>query len=316
MSKKRIVTLTLNPALDLTVRLTTLVLGQVNLAGKGSLHAAGKGINVARVLRDFGEQVTVTGILGGQNRQPFDTLFREKELQNEFLYEEGATRINVKVSEESERVTDINLPGLTVGKPTFSGLITVLEELCDQADLFVLSGSIPRGLCTDVYSRIIRLLREKGKQTILDTSGAALKQAIAAQPSLIKPNLEELEQLAGKRLETVEAQDSFVRELLQKGIQHAVVSDGSKGVRWYTKKHIYHTKPPKVSVISTVGAGDSLVAGIAFGLANNKEIPETLTLATAIAAMAVTQIAVGITSKQTFDELKQQVVVEALPFSS
>ncbi|AJQ95113.1 1-phosphofructokinase [Gynuella sunshinyii] len=315
MSSRPVVTLTLNPALDLTVQLPELIAGEVNLADRGSLRAAGKGINVAMVLRDLGEQVCVTGVLGQDNREKFDALFVEHQMVNYYQYEQGATRINVKLSETSGRVTDVNLPGLVVSETSWQQLQRTLLQLCEKADWFVLSGSLPKGLATDAYGHICNLLRERGKKVVIDTSGKALHAAVEAAPEVIKPNVQELEQWAGKPLPTQALQEEAVRSLLNRQIRHVVLSDGENGLRWYSREGAWQALPPKVDVVSTVGAGDSLVAGISYGLMNNFSVADTLTLATAVAAMAVNQVGVGITSPLRLDQLKQQVSIKPLSFS-
>ena len=317
MNGKPIVTVTLNPALDLTVELNELKPGEVNLALNGHLYPAGKGINVATVLRDLGEQVVVTGVLGAANRRPFDELFEEKSLENQFVYESGTTRINVKLSEARQRITDINLPGLSVQQTTIQQLHKCIEQLSARSDLFILSGSLPKGLDPQVYAQLIGLLRSHDCKVIVDTSGLALRAAVGATPTMVKPNVEEMEQWAGRRLATIAEQEDIVREWLQQGIHHVVVSDGAKGVRWYSKNGSWQALPPTVDVVSTVGAGDSLVAGLAYGLANDWEVEDTLVTATAVSALAVTQVGVGIsTQPDKFDELKQKVTVKPLGFLS
>jgi 1-phosphofructokinase len=315
MKKPSIVTVTLNPAIDLTIQLNQLVPGEVNLARHGDLRPAGKGINVAMVLRDLGEEVYVSGILGLDNRQSYDQLFQERQLSDQFVYEAGSTRINVKLAEADSRVTDVNLPGLTVSPATLAQLLSKLESLCEQADLFVLSGSLPKDLDPAVYGQITTLLKQKGRQVVVDTSGAGLQSAVAAVPFLIKPNTLELAQWAGHALADQAEQEAVIRHLLELGIAHVVLSDGANGVRWYSKNRALQAVPPRVRVISTVGAGDSMVAGLSFGLANNLSMEETLQLATAVSAMAVSQVGVGVTSQDQLQTLKQQVTVKPLPFS-
>lgn len=310
-----IVTLTLNPALDLTVQLESCELGKVNLALEGQMNAAGKGVNVARVLRDLGAAVTVTGVLGADNRAPFDELFRSHDLVSRFVYSPGQTRTNVKLCEASQRVTDINLPGLVVGPESLETLLATVDDLAKPGRLFVVSGSLPSGLDATVYGQIVARLKQENCRVIVDTSGEALGSAIAATPTLIKPNIDELAQWAGSASLNRAEQEDLVRQLLHRGIEQVVVSDGARGLRWYSREGSYEALPPRVTVLSTVGAGDSLVAGITYGLAQRWTIPEILSQATAVSALAVTQVGVGIPSRDALHALQQQVTVQPLPFS-
>ncbi len=307
----KILTVTLNPALDLTVNLESLDPGEVNVATEGHLHAAGKGINVARVLADLKLDVSVAGMLGKDNRHYFDEYFKQYNLENRFVFEEGATRINVKVKESSERVTDINLPGIEISETVWQQFLKHLVDHVDQYELIVLGGSLPRGLPEDAYAQIINMLKPFGKKIILDTSGAALTAAISSAPALIKPNVEELEQWAGKSLKNRDDEAETVQGLIARGIQNVVVSDGKNGSRWYTQDSIVQAKAPKVNVVSTVGAGDSMVAGIAFGMVNNYSTESTLKFATAVAAYAVEQVGVGVHSAGRLHELHNQVLTSS-----
>jgi 1-phosphofructokinase len=316
MSERPIVTLTLNPALDLTLQLDTLTPGEVNLTSNAHLRVAGKGINVAMLLRDLGDAVCVTGLLGKANRASFDELFAQREMKNRFVYTPGSTRINVKLSERGSRVTDINTPGLDIPTERLSLLREQLRLLAAETEYFVLSGSLPGGVPATLYGELTRQLQSSGSshRVLLDTSGQALKAAIESAPFLVKPNVEELSQWAGRPLTGREEQEAVICDWLSKGVEHVVLSDGPRGVRWYTRDRAIEATPPSVQVVSTVGAGDSLVAGLAHGLAAGMDMETTIARATALSALAVTQVGVGITSKAELKKIQQQVTVKPLPF--
>ncbi|GAA3953192.1 1-phosphofructokinase [Allohahella marinimesophila] len=314
-TRRPIVTVTLNPALDLTLQVQRLQTGEVNLASQEHLRPAGKGINVALVLRALDQAVCVTGILGLDNRQPFDSLFDELRMENHFSYTTGATRINVKISEQDGRITDVNSPGLKMSEAAMTSLRLQLSALDDVADFFVLSGSLPQGLEPRTYAELTSQLKTRRHRVIVDTSGAALQAVIEAAPFLIKPNVQELSQLAGRELITQQDQEAVIRDLLAQGIEHVVLSDGGRGARWYNRQASLQAIPPEVTVVSTVGAGDSMVAGLSYGLSKQLPLEETFRLATALSAMAVSQIGVGATSPAELKQLQQQVTVKPLPFS-
>lgn len=302
-----IVTITLNPALDLTTRLETMHPGEVNLVSEANLRAAGKGINVAMVLKDLGRDVGLTGWLGAENQQSFVSLFEERALADHFVRVAGSTRINVKISEQSGRVTDLNLPGLTVHEAEVSALEAELERLAPKADWFVLAGSLPKGVAPAYCAHLIALLKAWGKQVIFDCSGAALTEGLKAAPTLVKPNLEELEQWAGRPIRTLEEQAECARALQASGIPHVVISNGADGLVWFGPDATWQAIPPRMEVVSTVGAGDSLVAGLAHGLSLGWGAEQTLRLATAVSALAVSQVAVGFSDIKVLDPLLEQV---------
>ncbi|PJG60791.1 1-phosphofructokinase [Aeromonas cavernicola] len=307
-----IITLTLNPALDLTTGLAALALGEVNLVSEANLRAAGKGINVAMVLSDLGRDVGVSGWLGADNQQSFVALFAERELADHFVRVAGSTRINVKISEQSGRVTDVNLPGLTIENDAVSALEQTLDALAPEVEWFVLAGSLPKGVDPDYCGQLIRQLKAKGKQVIFDCSGAAFSEGIKAAPTLVKPNLEELAQWAGRPIKTLSEQAECARQLQARGITHVVISNGADGVIWFTPDAIWQAIPPPMTVVSTVGAGDSLVAGLAHGLSLGWAPEQTLRLATAVSALAVSQVAVGFDDQAALAPLLEQVRVQSL----
>lgn len=308
----KIATITLNPALDLTARLGELVAGEVNLVEQASLRAAGKGINVAMVLKDLGCDVTVTGWLGEGNQAPFVELFGRKGLTDVFVRVHGETRINVKVAELSGRVTDLNLPGLSVDEEAREALLVTLDRLCLDHDWFVLAGSLPKGIEPEFARDLIVRLKARGKQVIFDCSGAALRAGLDGAPTLVKPNREELGQWAGRPIESDADQQACATTLLARGVGQVVVSDGSRGLLWFSQEGVLRAVPPRMQVVSTVGAGDSLVAGLVYGLATGLPKEETVRLATAASALAVSQVAVGFAGREQLAPLMERVVITQL----
>ncbi len=308
----RVLTVTLNPALDLTVRLPSLRLGEVNRSDSLQVHAAGKGLNVAQVLADLGHQLTVTGFLGEGNPQAFEQLFAARGFADEFVRVAGDTRSNIKLAEASGQVTDINGPGLDVAAAQRSELLARLERLVPGHDLVVVAGSLPRGIEVQWFVELLQRLKGLGARVALDTSGAALREGLAATPWLIKPNEEELGEARGAELADSNALAVEAEALRREGIEHVVISQGAEGVSWFSPSGALHARPPKVQVVSTVGAGDSLLAGMLHGLLEGWPAERTLAHATAIAAQAVGQVGFGITDRAQLAELEDAVRLEPL----
>ncbi|GLZ24586.1 phosphofructokinase [Stutzerimonas stutzeri] len=307
----RVLTVTLNPALDLTVQLPALHLGEVNRSDNLQVHAAGKGLNVAQVLADLGHQLTVTGFLGEANAQPFEQLFAARGFADEFVRVAGETRSNIKLAEADGRITDINGPGLEVGAAQRDELLARLERLVPGHELVVVAGSLPRGVEVPWFVELLQRLARLGARVALDTSGAALREGLALSPWLIKPNEEELAQARGLDPANAQALADEARRLNAR-IEHVVMSQGAAGVSWFSPAAAWHAQPPKVRVVSTVGAGDSLLAGMLHGLLAGWPAERTLTHATAIAAQAVGQIGFGITDRAQLAELEAAVRLQPL----
>ncbi|MGB5802616.1 MAG: 1-phosphofructokinase [Vibrio anguillarum] len=312
----KVVTITLNPALDLTGSLDVLNVGSVSLVKQGSLHAAGKGVNVAKVLSDLGAKVTVTGFLGRDNQELFCQLFDQIAAIDEFVRVDGATRINVKLVEQSGEVSDINFPGVEVTPLAIEQFERTLERLAADHDYFVLAGSLPQGISPALCASWIEKLHSMGKKVLFDSSRDALKAGLDAKPWLIKPNDEELSQFVGRELHTPEQCQAAAAQLAEKGIENIVVSMGANGVMWLNQHQWLHAKPPRMQVVSTVGAGDTLVAGLCWGHMQQMEKTELLTFATALSALAVTQVGVGMSNRKQLETLQQQIQLQPVSLSA
>lgn len=313
MSNK-VVTITLNPALDLTGSLNTLNKGSVSLVNNSHFHAAGKGVNVAKVLSDLGANVTVTGFLGEDNQELFCQLFNEINATDRFIRVKGATRINVKLVEQSGSVSDINFPGVCVDDADIEAFETTLDELCQDHQFFVLAGSLPQGISPELCAKWVSLLQQRGKKVIFDSSRTALKAGISAKPWLIKPNDEELSELVGTQIRTQQDVTNITEQLSQTGIENIVVSMGANGVMWLNENQWLCSKPPKMDVVSTVGAGDTLVAGMCWGHMKEMSKTDLLRFATSLSALAVSQVGVGVDDVSLLQTLQEKIEIN--PISS
>ncbi|SDL93418.1 1-phosphofructokinase [Modicisalibacter muralis] len=312
----RILTLSLNPALDLAIRLPRLTLGAVNRTEATHLTAAGKGVNVARVLVALGHEVTVSGFLGGANDAPFVRAFADLGVEDAFLRVPGETRINAKLAEHDGRITDINGPGLAIALDAFNRLVIELDaragDPARRPDAVVIAGSLPPGISPDELAALIRRLREHRLPVWVDTSGAALDAAIVAKPNAVKPNEQELAEWAGESLTSDAARLRAARRLHASGIDEALISAGRDGVLWVGRRGAWLATPPKVSVASTVGAGDTLVAGMLHGVLAGLPVEESLRMATALSAESVRHVGVGNPDAADFDQLQQHTRVRRL----
>ena len=317
MAKLKLTTVTLNPALDLNGWLPALQPGELNRIAHSQMVAAGKGVNVAAVASDLGAQVYASGLLGEDNQQAFVQLFQAKGIEDQFIRSAGETRVNIKLGEEHGRTTELNFPGMAVPPQAMQQLIKRLEQLAAECELFVLAGSLPASLAEDSWQPLLAMLVATGKKVLLDSSGAALCSALqnpAAMPYLIKPNAEELAELVGADVKGYAAQKAAADVLLAKGVKEVVISNAEQGVSWYWQTGELHAQAPQQPVVSSVGAGDSLVAGVAVGLAQGKSRRESLQLGVAVSALAVTQSGVGVNDQAALNLLLSQVRLSETAF--
>ncbi len=303
----KILTLTLNPALDITISLERLRPGAVNRSLAQHSHAAGKGLNVAQVLADLGHSVTVGGFLGLDNLAPFEALIAWRGFADCFVRVPGETRSNIKLVEADGQVTDINGPGPQVDEAARDALLQRLAEVAPGHDAVVVAGSLPRGISPEWLRELLLMLKSHGLKVALDSSGEALRAGLEAAPWLVKPNTEELGEVLGQPVLDPAGRRAAAQRLLASGVEHVVVSQGEQGVTWFATGLALHAQPSKVHIASTVGAGDSLVAGMVHGLLQAEAPAATLRRATAIAAQAVTQVGFGIQDREQLARLEAAV---------
>ena len=315
----RVVAVALNPALDQTIEIAGLRPGAVNRALRMQVDVGGKAVNVASCLSDFGVNAAVAGQLGRDNAALFEDLFQRKKIANHCCYLDGLTRINTKlVDTVSGETTDLNMPG-----PEFAPAAAVdlleqvlerLDRLVERVEWVVLSGSLPPGLPADVYATITARVQAAGAAVLLDTSGAPLKAALVAGPRIIKPNRHELAELLDRPLESLAALVAAGRELLHgsSAPEWVVVSLGGDGALFLTREHAVQARPLPVTVTSTVGAGDAMVAGLVAARLEALSLADAARLATAFAAAKLTRLGPHLPRPAEVRALAGQVVVSAI----
>ncbi|SHE95231.1 1-phosphofructokinase [Caloramator proteoclasticus] len=282
-----IYTVTLNPAIDKTIVLDKLLLGNVNRSISSRDDIGGKGINVAKVIKNLGYNVCALGFIGKENSDYIYRKLNKYGVCHDFIEVDGETRTNIKIVEREEGIfTDINQCGFSVDSLDLEKLIRKLKNRVNREDVVVLSGSLPKGIESNVYKVIIEQLKQKDVKVILDAEGQALRYGIEANPYLIKPNINELKTIVNCS-EDIEDIKQSVEEFVNKGIVVAV-SMGENGALLFSKEQSLYSKPLKVDVKSTVGAGDSMVAAFAIGVHENMPLEDTFRLAIASSTAKVT----------------------------
>lgn len=283
-----IYTVTLNPALDKTVEIPGMALDTVNRITEMRTDPGGKGINVSKVIAKLGGESCAVGILGGGSGKMLEKLLEGEPFATRFRFVEGQTRTNLKIIDrEGHTNTDINEPGLTVTAAELDALLRELLAELRLGDIVVLAGSLPKGAPQDTYRSWTAACKKAGARVFLDADGALLAEGIKAAPYLIKPNDDELSRLAGKKLETLEELTAEGRKLLERGIERVVISLGGRGALYLRKGSTIYAEGLRVPVGSTVGAGDSVVAALAYAEAQGLSEEEAVRLSIAAGAANV-----------------------------
>lgn len=283
----RIVTLTLNSSVDVQWEVPELVPIRKLRASPGISFPGGGGINVSRVIKVLGGQSVSVFTAGGFSGQYLRQMADEAGLVTRVLQLAGATRVSATVFDASDgqeyRVTPQG-PALTEGecRKCFDALFDL------GADYIVVTGSLPAGVPDDFYARICRKAREQGARVVLDTSGPALPATLEAGVFLVKPNLREIEALMGADARTPEAQEALARRIVDDGKAEVVaLTLGADGALLAWQGGVKRLASPEVEVKSAVGAGDSFVAGLTYGLAHGLAMDDAFALAVATGAATV-----------------------------
>ncbi len=303
-----IYTVTLNPALDKTVEIPGMALDTVNRITEMRTDPGGKGINVSKVIAKLGGESCAVGILGGESGKMLEKLLEGEPFATQFHFVEGQTRTNLKIIDrEGHTNTDINEPGLTVSAADLDALLSELLHEIQPGAIVVLAGSLPKGAPQDTYRTWTAACKQAGARVFLDADGVLLAEGIKAAPYLVKPNDDELSRLAGRRLETIEELTAEGEKLLEQGIERVVISLGGRGALYLRKGSTIYAEGLKVPVGSTVGAGDSVVAALAFADAQGLSEEEAVRLSTATGAANVMCSGTQAAERAVIEELLPKV---------
>lgn len=300
----QVLTITLNPAVDVIGSVKEFQAGRLNRIQSGIRKPGGKGINIASALADFGHGVAVSGFLGKEDAALFEQFFRPKNIADHMVRIDGATRSCIKIFDPSNsETTEINFPGLQVPDP--AALLRHIETI--SAPWVALAGSLLPGIDAGFYQWLINELHQRGRKVLLDTSGAPLRLGLDQHPEIIKPNLHELQELVGKPL----FEPSEIARAVQ-GLVHglAVVSMAEKGACFVTRDWAVVARPPFSLDHPAVGAGDAMAAGILSAVLDGLE-PEAL--AKRAVAFSVDWInSNGSCSAEAIERIATEVQIERL----
>lgn len=325
-----LLTVTLNAAIDTTLTLASpLTLGHLNRAQAVLKLPGGKGLNVARVLHTLGVPVYATGFAGGPAADFLVTALAQSGINATFHPIAGHTRTCTAIVEpESHRVTEINEPGPVISEAEAQDFLGLYSALLQDASAVVLSGSLPPGISSNYYATLIARARAAGVPAILDTSGQALAEGIAAQPLLVKPNAHEARDLLGQEIQKVEDAALAGQELQARGVQGALVTLGAQGAVLVLHNGAWHARVQIASPVSTVGCGDALLAGFLAALQQAGErstysslqdaltdaglAPQALRLAVACGAANTLHLGAGVIQQEEVERLHGLVQITAL----
>ena len=280
-----IVTLTPNPSLDRTIEVGQLRRGEVHRAVTSRVDPGGKGVNVSRVLAAHGVPTVAVVPAGGAEGAQLGDLLAPAGVPVVTVPLSAPTRSNVTLVEPDGTTTKINEPGPTLTATETEAMADRVAAFAASADWVVLSGSLPRGVPDTFYADLVRRIHDQGRRVAVDTSGLPLSRAVSAGPDLIKPNAEELAELTGAPLSTWGDVAKHAQAIRDGGVATVLVSLGEDGALLVDADGVRRAFAPPVDVRSTVGAGDSTLAGF---LAAGARGDDALRTAVAFGTAAVT----------------------------
>ena len=276
------VTVTMNPCIDKTVFLSRLRPYGLNRVRRSMTDPSGKGINVSRVLAASGTGTLATGFIAGRLGELLLNSLKSSGIPYDFIPVDGETRTNLKIYDESAgKITEINEPGFPVPESAVAEFMRRFGRLSEGAPLAVFSGSLPPGAPDTLYRDCIRMAKDNGARTILDADAVPLREGITAVPYAVKPNLEELERLYGKKLTGIPEIAEAAASLISRGVELVAVSMGADGALVMDRHEAYKTEVYPAEIQSPTGAGDSMVAALAYCVLHGMPLPETAKIATA-----------------------------------
>ena len=276
-----IYTVTFNPSLDYVVQVDDFAVGEINRTRTESIYPGGKGINVSLVLQNLGLPSVALGFTAGFSGAEIERLLQEAGCQCDFIAVKGGySRINTKIISDAE--TALNGQGPQLSETELAALFNKLRRLT-QDDVLVLAGSIPASLPDNIYEQILELLQPVGTRVVVDATGDLLLKVLKYRPFLIKPNHEELGEFFGRGpLLTEEEILAAAQRLQQQGARNVLVSRGANGALLLDENGKMHKQAsPKGTLVNSVGAGDSMVAGFLAGYLQTQDYDAALRLGVA-----------------------------------
>lgn len=305
-----IVTVTMNPAIDKTAELDQLEKGSLNRLNNCLTDIGGKGINVSKTIKAMGGETVATGFCGGSTGKLIEDTLEKLGIKSDFVSISNETRVNLKIVEGKGIVTELNEPGPLVTKEELKELTEKLVSYASEDTLFVFAGSIPKGIEKDIYLELIPLVKSKGAKVFLDADGELFAHGLEGRPDYIKPNRAELEGYYNKDYRVTEEELLVMgKDLLTKGSSLVAISLGQMGALFLTREVSVKCPGLKVDAHSTVGAGDAMVAALSFSLDKKDDFAESVRLAMAASAGAVTTQGTKPPSKELIEELKKKVEI-------
>ena len=308
-----IYTLTLNPAIDRELTVAQVEFDTVLSAIKSQVDFGGKGFNVSRLLKSMGMPSIALGFVGGRTGERLRHGLQTLDIQTDFVSISGETRTNISiVTEQHDHYIKVNEKGPLVDEAKQTELLDKIKSIAEIGDWWVLAGSLPPGVPDSFYAQIIEILNEREATSILDTTGESLRFGCEAKPFLVKPNAEEAHRLTGLPVENATQVTAAATKIRNMSAQNVVISLGKKGAILQAADCTWLVHSPHIKEKNPIGAGDSMVGGLVWGLAQGYSLKESLGWGAASGAATASMSGTEVGSRALIEELYEKVEYETL----
>lgn len=308
-----IITITLNPAIDKTATVEELIPNGLNRLENVMINAGGKGVNVSKTINAIGGQSVALGFVAGSTGQYIEQVLDEHHIHHDFVHVDGITRTNLKVLNKNMELTELNEVGPEIKQTQIEALKHRLQSNVDKDDIVVFSGSAPRGVDKSIYFELGTIAKSSHARVILDADGELFKKGLKAEPDVIKPNKYELCQYFNVSEDITDGEMlNLAKSLLKDGIKMIVISMGKDGAYFVDRNHVAKVDALHIKAHSSVGAGDAMVAALAYAMEKNYDLRKTIRLAVACSAGAVMTKGTNPANSETVMKLMDQVEIRML----
>jgi 1-phosphofructokinase family hexose kinase len=301
-------TLTLNPAVDRELTVDKIVYDTVLRASKWQVDCGGKGFNVARMLKSLGVASVALGFAAGKAGELLDEKLQALGIETDFIWTAGETRTNISlVSLDDGHYMKVNEPGPTISHNELSQLIEKVRERAKEGGWWILAGSLPPGVPSTIYAELTNIIQSAGGRVFLDSSNEALRQGCASKPLLVKPNADEAHDLTGLPVTNTDQIVAAAKAIKALGPSNIIISLGKDGALLVAGETAWLAGSPEVKEQNPIGAGDSMVAGILWGLTMDDSLPASLCRGVACGAATASLSGTSVGSLEQVNELLKQV---------
>lgn len=297
--------------MDCTIELDALNVGMLNRISNKVETYSGKALNVAMGVARLEEKSFATGFMFENNGKMFEQTLEKEGVAHEFVWNKGSVRVNYKIIDKRSMLTEINDKGDEVSEEKQIELIRLVEKLAKKCDIAVMSGSLPKGVSAEYYGEVLKVI-PAGVKRVVDTEKVNLEYALKQDIFMVKPNLRELEHIAGEPLYGKNDILKACYSLLNKGVQLVMVSLGSEGAILTDGIRNFYCKSANVAVNSTVGAGDSMVASACVQIEKGADLEEILRCSVAAGTAAITTSGTNLFYKDKYEEIYGKIFVEPI----